>query len=203
MNGSPRIYDHACASRAAPARLAEPPPPDHWQFWLAERLRSRGEPVLYPQMPDPDEPRYERWAEVLHGELSMLGDAERVVVCHSLSCLLWSHFASRELRQEERVDRVLFVAPPAPSAFVPAVASFRPERLDAGALAYSARRPIRLACSDNDPYCPEGAMGFYGEALGLDTDLLPGTGHLDVEAGFGPWPAVAAWIDEPDRRLTP
>ena len=31
-------------------------PPAHWQFWLAERLRQRGELVLYPQLPAPDEP---------------------------------------------------------------------------------------------------------------------------------------------------
>jgi len=23
--------------------------------------------------------------------------------------------------------------------------------------------------------------------------MVPGVGHLDLEAGFGPWPAVARW----------
>ena len=60
-------------------------PPDHWQFWLAERLRRRGERVLYPQLPSPDEPVLQEWLALLRAELAMLGDGERVVVCHSLA----------------------------------------------------------------------------------------------------------------------
>jgi hypothetical protein len=25
-------------------------------------------------------------------------------------------------------------------------------------------------------------------------DLLPGAGHLNVEAGYGPWPSMEAWV---------
>jgi predicted alpha/beta hydrolase family esterase len=46
----------------------------------------------------------------------------------------------------------------------------------------------RLVCSDNDPYCPEGAVSLYGEG-----DVLPGQGHINPDAGYGPWPAVEAW----------
>ena len=51
----------------------------------------------------------------------------------------------------------------------------------------------RLVCSDNDPYCPEGAANLYP---GLPTDLLPGDGHINTDAGYGPWPAVEAWARE-------
>ena len=51
----------------------------------------------------------------------------------------------------------------------------------------------RLVCSDNDPYCPEGAATLYGAPLGIPVDLIPGGGHLNPEAGYGPWPAVEAW----------
>ena len=34
---------------------------------------------------------------------------------------------------------------------------------------------------------------LYGEPLGLDVDLLDGAGHVNPEAGFGPWPAAEAW----------
>jgi predicted alpha/beta hydrolase family esterase len=51
----------------------------------------------------------------------------------------------------------------------------------------------RLVCSDNDAYCPEGAAVLYGEPLGLPVDLQPGGGHLNVDAGLGPWPAMQAW----------
>jgi predicted alpha/beta hydrolase family esterase len=48
----------------------------------------------------------------------------------------------------------------------------------------------RLVCSDDDPYCPEGAASLYP---GLPTDLLAGAGHINPDAGYGPWPAAEAW----------
>jgi len=165
-------------------------PARHWQFWLVERLRGRGEQVLYPQLPRPDEPQLAEWRELLAAELSQLGSGERVVICHSLSCLLWAH-AAPHLGADAHVDRLLWVAPPGPSAFVEAVASFAPHGLDADAVATSA--PVRqLVCGDNDPYCPERAERVYAP-LGLPTTVLAGAGHLDPDAGYGPWPAVEYW----------
>ena len=56
-----------------------------------------------------------------------------------------------------------------------------------------AARSTRLVCSDDDPYCPEGAAALYGRPLELPVDLQPGRGHLNVDAGFGPWPAMEAF----------
>src|SRR5437868_10471617 len=83
-------------------------PPDHWEFWLAEQLRSRGEQVLYPQLPDPDEPRREDWEVLIAAELALLGEGERVVVAHSLGCTAWLGLCGRAAP----VDRALLVAPP-------------------------------------------------------------------------------------------
>jgi predicted alpha/beta hydrolase family esterase len=33
----------------------------------------------------------------------------------------------------------------------------------------------------------------YGTPLGIETDLIPGAGHINPEAGYGPWPAVERW----------
>jgi predicted alpha/beta hydrolase family esterase len=165
-------------------------PPGHWQFWLVERMRERGEQVLYPQLPRPDEPELGEWCEVLAAELDQLGDGERVVICHSLSCLLWAHAAPR-LGARAAVDRLLWVGPPGPSAFVEAIASFAPRDLDADAIAATA--PVRrLVCGDHDPYCPERAERLYG-SLGFEVSVLAGAGHLDLDAGYGPWPAVERW----------
>ena len=30
--------------------------------------------------------------------------------------------------------------------------------------------------------------------LGLEPDMLPGQGHLNIEAGYGPGPAMADWV---------
>lgn len=165
-------------------------PRGHWQFWLAERLRSAGEQVLYPQLPSPDEPRLDDWIEVLETELAQLGEGERVVICHSLSCLLWAHAVVR-LGAHARVDRLLWVAPPGPSAFEPAIDGFAPRGLDPDAIRASA--PLRqLVCGDNDPFCPERADLVYGD-LGLRPTVLHGVAHLDPDAGYGPWPEVERW----------
>jgi hypothetical protein len=113
------------------------------------------------------------------------------VVCHSLGCLLWLHVAQRNPRGR-LAERVLLVAPPAPEQFEPEMATFLPRDFDPAVIAGSAGS-LLLVASDNDPWCPEGADRVYGEPLGIPTVMLPGTGHLDMESGYGPWPAVLDW----------
>jgi predicted alpha/beta hydrolase family esterase len=95
-----------------------------------------------------------------------------------------------------QADRTLLAAPPSARAGVPEIEGFFPvplPRLVDGA---------RLVCSDDDPYCPEGAATLYGAPLGIPTDVLPGAGHVNPEAGYGPWPEVEAWCVEGDRPIT-
>ena len=113
---------------------------------------------------------------------------ERVLLCHSLGCLLWMLHARSG---GEGADRVLLVAP-ACTADLPAVARFRPDGVTAGQMRAAA--PVtRMLCADDDPYCPAGAASVFGEPLELDFELIPGGGHLNVDAGYGPWPDVEAW----------
>jgi uncharacterized protein len=167
--------------------------PGHWQTWLAARLRADGERVAYPDLPDPDLPSLPAWRAALDGELTVLPAGETIVVCHSLACLLWLHHVADGGAQ---ADRALLVAPPSEGAELPEIAGFFPVSLPA--LAHGAR----LVCSDNDPYCPEGAPGLYGEPLGIPVDVLPGGGHVNPETGYGPWPAAEAWCVEGDRPFT-
>ena len=166
-------------------------PSDHWQFWLTERLRARGEQVLYPQLPAPDDPDLAEWLEVLDGELRMLGDGERIVIAHSLGCLLWLRHAARSA--SEPVDRLLLVCPASASALPAALGPFFPVPGDREALAASVRRQPELVCTDADPWCPEGAATAFGEALGMDVHVVDGGGHLAADDGYGPWPAIERW----------
>ena len=127
---------------------------------------------------------------MLAAELERLGDAP-VVLAHSLGCLLWLRHASRAAGR--LAVRVLLVAPPA-IASVPAVVRFAepepepdPERVRA------ACPDTRIVCSDDDPYNPAGALATHARPLGLPADLIPGAGHLNVDAGYGPWPAAERW----------
>jgi predicted alpha/beta hydrolase family esterase len=53
-----------------------------------------------------------------------------------------------------------------------------------------------LACSDADPWCPEGAAQRYGSALDVPVHVVEGAGHLSPGEGYGPWPAVERWARE-------
>ena len=165
--------------------------PGHWQTWLAARLRAGDERVVYPDMPDADMPSLGAWREALDRELDALPGSV-IVVCHSLACLLWLHHIDDG---GEQADRVLLAAPPSPTADLPEIAGFFPAPLPA-------LTGARLVCSDDDPYCPEGADELYGRPLRIPYDVLPGKGHLNPETGLGPWPAVEAWCREGDRPIT-
>jgi predicted alpha/beta hydrolase family esterase len=165
--------------------------PGHWQTWLAARLRAAGEHVAYPDLPDADAPTLDAWLATLAGELRAL-PGERTVVCHSLACILWLHHAASEPGEEGRAARVLLVAPPSPEIELSELRIFFPVPLDREAV-HAAANETALVCADDDPYCPEGAATRYGEPLALPTEIVPGGGHLNTDAGFGPWPDLEAW----------
>jgi predicted alpha/beta hydrolase family esterase len=166
-------------------------PAGHWQRWLAEELEASGEQVLYPQLPEPDMPTLADWLATLRTQLGLLGDGERIVIAHSLGCLLWLRHAERVLAQE-RVDRVLLVCPAGPAALPAELRDFHGAPFD-GRAVRAAARSTELVCTDADPWCPEGAARFFGRALDLPAYVVHGAGHLSLDEGYGAWPAVAAW----------
>ncbi|MFF3464360.1 RBBP9/YdeN family alpha/beta hydrolase [Streptomyces sp. NPDC002619] len=175
-------------------------PRDHWQHWLADHLRELGHHVTYPQLPDPDDPDLEVWLAELGRHLTELPrGGERIVLAHSLSAVLWLHAVARGVKEVREADRVLLVAPPSGSVLLqyPEVAEFAAPALDFGLPG-----PTRLVAGDNDPYCPEGARAGFGEPLGIPTEIIPGAGHLDLDAGYGSWPAVLEWCLDPAGPLT-
>lgn len=164
--------------------------PGHWQRWLQERLIEAGNEVRFPDLPEPDNPDPQAWRDDVLAEVAGLDGAERTVICHSLSCITWLSLANELSRP---VDRVALVAPPSVRAGLPEIEPFFPVVATAQDVARAAGE-TRLVCSDNDPYCPEGAAALYGEPLALPVDLHPGRGHMNVDAGLGPWPAMEAWV---------
>ena len=162
--------------------------PDHWQSRLAERLANAGERVSYPDLPDPFQPSLPAWREALARELR----GEQTVIAHSLACILWLHHCAATVAQGAPAERVLLVAPPSLAGAPEPIRSFFPVPLDPGAVAAAAGE-TRLACTPDDPYCPEDAARLYGERLGIPTDVLPGAAHINPHSGYGPWPAAEAW----------
>ena len=172
--------------------------PDHWQSWLAGRLREHGQRVSYPHLPDPFDPHPADWLRALDDELSLLD--EPVVLCHSLACLLWLRATARPA-SGRLASRVLLVAPPHRDDLEP-VARF----LDHGARPRDISRAAGetlIVCSDDDPHGPPGALPTYAEPLGIPAHVMPGTGHVNTDAGFGEWPEVEGWALGENDRLSP
>jgi uncharacterized protein len=155
---------------------------DHWQTWLAGRLRDAGETVAYPDLPSPERPELPAWRAALEEALGSL-PAQPTVIAHSLGCLLWLHHGAGD-----RAGRVLLVAPPSLAGAPPPLHPWFPVELDPATAG-----DARLVCAPDDPYCPEDAARLYGTPLGIPVDVLPRCGHVNPDAGFGPWPEVEAW----------
>lgn len=170
--------------------------PEHWQTWLAGRLRERGLVVAYPTLPERSAPHVEQWLEALDDALAALDD-EATVLCHSLACLLWLHHAARG--PARRVSRALLVAPTQPDEEDPPSVGFRPAPLDAEGIAAAAGATL-LVCSTDDPYCPPSTSRRIASQIGVDIDWVENGGHLNAAAGLGPWPELERWaLGERDR----
>ena len=169
-------------------------PDGHWQRWLAESLAARGRVVRYPQLPEPDEPLLGDWISEIEKNLAELPTDNRTVICHSLSCVAWRHLAGTDSVYLP-VHRLVFVAPPSPEfvARQPLLRSFV-GMPSPGHTTTSVGAP-RLVCSDNDPYCPSVDYAEYARTFEIDT--LAGEGHFDLDAGYGDWPALLDWCEDP------
>ena len=144
--------------------------------------------MSYPDLPEPFDPQPAEWLAALEPELAAL-DGERVVLCHSLACLLWL-LRARD-KGDRAADRVLLVAPPCALDIEP-IRRFWPEGVQAEHVR-AAASDTRMLCSHVDPYCPEGAVSTFGIPLELDYEVIEDGGHLNTDAGYGPWPAVEEW----------
>ena len=177
------------------------PGPEHWYSWLATELTAAGREVRRPSLPDSHRPELTRWRAELGRTLAGLPDGGFDLLCHSLGCLLWLHHVrsatvgSPKATSDPgspRPSRVLLVAPPDPTATLEQAASFFPVPMDRDAVRRAADGTA-LAAGDDDPWCPQGAAAAYGLPLGLPTTVMPGAGHVNPDAGYGPWPAALDW----------
>jgi predicted alpha/beta hydrolase family esterase len=146
--------------------------------------------VRYPDLPDPYDPKPDDWLAALQPELAAL-EGERIVLCHSLGCLLW--LLNARAGATKVADRVLLVAPPCTDE-VEAVVRFKADGVTAADVERAAGDTL-MFWGDPDPYCPATAPAAF-EGLFKHVKGFPGGGHLNTDAGYGPWPEVEDWALE-------
>jgi predicted alpha/beta hydrolase family esterase len=166
---------------------------EHWQVWLADALRSAGREVRFPELPSPDTPELDAWLVALARTLDGLPSGGFDLVAHSLGAVLWLHHAVRD-EDSPRPSRVALVAPVSPHTDIGELQNFLPVPLDVDAVRQAADGTVLVGGAD-DPYTPEGLVAAYGRPLKIATTVIEDGGHLNIESGFGPWPAMLDWCN--------
>jgi serine hydrolase len=165
----------------------------HWQSWLEDQLRAAGRQTLRPDFADLDEPELTDWLTALRSALVDLPPDGFDVVAHSLGAVLWLHHVA-DPGTAPRPARVALIAPPSPTTAIPQIAGFFPPPLDVDAVRHGADGTVLIA-GDDDPYLPEGIAAAYALPLRIATTVLTGGGHVNVESGYGEWPAMLEWCN--------
>lgn len=164
---------------------------EHWQVWLAEQLRLAEREVRFPDLPDAGSPLLDDWLAGLEETLQGLPDDGFDVVAHSLGAILWLHHVARS-PSSPRPARVALVAPVSPRTAIEQLRDFFPVPLDIDTVRHAADGTVLIG-SDTDPYTPEGIAEAYGRPLKMPTTIVEAGGHINVESGYGPWPAMLDW----------
>ena len=165
--------------------------PEHWQRWLAAQLTEAGREVRFPELSDNTDPSLDGWLTELTDALDGLPEDGFDVVAHSLACLLWLHHAAAA-GSSPRPSRVALVAPPSADVVAGVAPGFLPIPMDIDTVRRAADGTV-LVGGDADPFCPAGVAAEYGTPLKMAATVIVGGGHLNVDSGFGPWPAVLDW----------
>ena len=154
-------------------------------------MRQRRVPVLFPELPAPLQPQKEVWVATLADVVAQAQGDPVTFVCHSLGCWALDHLLAE--RGAHGVHAALLVAPPSPYLLFEPVDSFLPPPRQRAAWAPLADRSL-LVGSDDDEFTSVEELEEIARTLGVRCQLIPGAGHFNTAAGYGPWPFVIDWL---------
>lgn len=153
--------------------------PGHWQSLWADTLAG----AQRTQQDDWMTPSRQAWVGTLTRQI-LQANGPVVIAAHSLGCIATAHLPPQAAA---RIHGALLVAPADPERRG-VLADFAPVPYQP--LPY---RSIVVA-SSNDPFCPVRTAGAYARAWGSEFVRLQNAGHINTEAGFGPWPLGLALL---------
>jgi len=152
--------------------------PEHWQSLFAREL------------PNARRVEQREWINVdLNDWIEVLDRCIResslpvVLVAHSLSCILVAHWA--RVCDTSRIHGALLVAPTDvenPATTPPETTCFAPIPL------YQLPFTSVMVASSDDPYTTLDRAAEFAAAWGSTFVNLGAAGHINVAAGYGPWP---------------
>lgn len=169
---------------------------EHWQEWLNKKLQEDGIIIHYPQLPNAHTPTRAAWMHALEDTMKNVHNIENlVVVTHSLGGALWLHYIARHpesISSENRPRKVILVAPPFTNPGIPEIDDFfpLPDAQSITTQINNTKTDYQIVGSDNDDYIPLDTFKQFAHKYNMPFTLLPNAGHINVRAGYGPWP----WI---------
>ena len=151
--------------------------PTHWQTWLERR--TAGSVRVHQR--DWNDPHLPDWSSRVRREI-VRASGSVFIVAHSFGALAAAQAASDHA---ERISGMLLVAPADPEVF--GVGEFLPN----APLGF----PVIVVASTNDPWMPFDTAAAWSRLWGGDLVNLGEAGHINAEAGFGPWPEGLALLE--------
>lgn len=187
--GAPESWPPAAGVNAPPGRLLVVPglrdsSPAHWQTWL--QLRFPGAVRVYQR--HWSKPDLDAWAARIAETIDAAGPGPWVAAAHGFGCLaLMRHLQLRA----SPVRFAMLVAPSDPARFGVAA------RLPMGAPLL----PSTLFASEDDPGMPIAEAREWARRWGSWMVNLGPAGHVDADAGYGPFPEAAALVERVLREM--
>jgi predicted alpha/beta hydrolase family esterase len=126
-------------------------------------------------------PRCDDWIANIDAAVANVGDVPIFFAAHSAGCIAVAHWAQKNRKP---IGGALLVAPSDSEreGYPKAAQGFRPIRL--GKLPF----PSVVAASNDDPWLTVNRAKYFAEGWGSRLVNIGPGGHINADAGFGPWP---------------
>jgi len=157
----------------------------HWQTWLHGQVAGS----VRVEQDDWRTPDLDRWGDRIADTVEALGPGPHVIAAHSFGCLATVRALLR--RPALAVAQLLLVAPADPGRFqvAPALPQARLGRASC------------IVASDTDPWMTAAQARAWASRWGSHWINLGDAGHINVDAGFGPFPLAREWAAGALNRL--
>lgn len=155
--------------------------PEHWQGYLTNLLKEKGQAVLFPTLPNFEQPHLDEWMAFLEAELKDIDPNSLIVAAHSLGCALWLHYLAKH--PMVRPKKAFLVSPPLNDCGIQEIESFFPLP---GIDLSDQNDSYLIIGSDNDNFILEEEFETLSEQLNIPFKLLPGAGHINSPV-HGDW----------------
>jgi len=152
--------------------------PQHWQTHWEHKHGWQRAPHRDWETPDREE-----WVRELDAAIAACRQPP-VLAAHSLSCTLVTWWAAAHKDAAQRIAGAFLVAPSdvdAPS-YPTCTTGFQPMQL--APLPF----PSIVVASTSDPYVATARAQAFAQAWGSKLHLVGEAGHINGDAGYGPWP---------------